>query len=215
MSDENETSNLSVVVERPRPEDTVDAVTRARVASLSARNVSDMAISDVLLLTIEQVLGCKNTEEYKKKYAEVAEEIIQAQIDRDEGWDAIETRALEVVFETLKYNRDPKYALSAAALANKAERRNSSGKGPHIIDNSGQTNNVIVLNLNKTYVNNVNETGVGGQAKVINQPQKRNDLPSPKIVEALLAPVTQEVKKPMSDLEKEFELAGVVFPHDD
>lgn len=209
------TSNLPAEVTKVHPENTVDAVTRARVGSLAARGITDSQIADVLLLSVEQVMACRGTEEYKKKYAEVAEEAIQAQIDRDEGWDAIETKALEVVMQTLAYNRDPRFALSAAALANKASRKVNE-TGPKVIDNSRQTTNVIVLNLNKTYVNKVSESGVGGSRPITIDQKKRSDLPSPKSVEELLAPVQTTVRRvPKTDLEEEFERAGVVFPKDE
>ena len=206
------TSNVNAAPSNPA--ETVDAVTRARCASLSAHGISDRQIADVLLLTIEQVVAVKGTEEYITKYAEEAETAIKAQIDRDEGWDAVEQAALNSVREALKYNRDPKYALSAAALANKAERRTGQSKGPHVIDNSGQTTNVIVLNLNRNYVNKTQTDMVDVTPKVIDQPRKRSDLPSPKMVEQLLAPVLTSPKKELSELEQAFQNAGVVFDNE-
>lgn len=215
MNEIIETSILNEKVEQSRLEDTVDLVTRARVASLAARDVGDTAISDILFLTVEQVIAVKGTEEYKKKFAEVANELIQAQIDRDEGWDAIEEKALEAVLTSLEYNRDPRFALSAAALANKAERRRTNNRGPHVVDGAKQQTNVIVLQMNKTYVTQAVESGVGGNIKVIDQPQRRSDLPSPKQVEQLLAPVQSTVRKTKSELEAAFENAGVIFQPDE
>lgn len=194
------------------PADTVDAVTRARIGSLAAHDIGDGAIADILCLSLAQVIAVKDTEEYKKKFAEEADRAIQAQIDRDEGWDAIEDAALVQILQTLEYNRDPKYALFAAKTANQAERRSKNKNTPHVIDNSKQTTNIIVLNLNKGYVekqqNNTIDVTPRGNG---DQPRRQSDLPSPKIVAELLAPVSQQPKKVLSELEEEFKRAGIVF----
>ena len=195
---------------------TVDLVTRARAGSLSAHGLSDQQISDVLLLSLEQVVACRNSDEFKKKYAEVADEQIQRQIDLSQGWDAIEEKSLAQILETLEYNRDPKYALFAAKTANSAQRRSRNSE-LKVIDGAKVTNNTIVLNLNKTFVNaaaNPEHTAavIDIKAKQLTDdgPRQRRDLPSPQHVENLLAPVRKvEKDKLLTELEDQFERAGV------
>lgn len=210
----NDETSKSVVNAVPSGADfsSVDAITRARIGSLCAHGLTDAQIADVLILTNEQVLACKSSEEYLTAYSKVAEELIQRQIDLSEGWDAVETKGIEQVLQTLEYNRDPKYALAAAVMANKAQRRkNQAGNAPVIDASQTGKNNIIILNINKNYVNNV------GESKTINiidrEPakQKISDLPSPKVIDQLLAPVRDEKVKVLTTLEEEWQRAGVVF----
>lgn len=212
-------SNLSITAPNDALDySSVDETTRARIGSLCAHGLSDLQIADILLLTQEQVTACHNSPEYKQKYAEVAEERIQRQIDLEEGWDAVETAGIAQILETLKHNRDPKFALGAAAIANKAIRRKNSNGNQIVLDNSRpQENNVIILQLNKVYVN----SSTNGENKTLDitprkleQPRQRSDLPSPKLVEEMLAPVRQNAPKQKTELEQLFEASGVVFDKD-
>lgn len=216
MDDENKVPEVAEpVIGRPVYE-TVDAVTRARVGSLAAHGLLERQICEVLLLTMEQVISCKESMEYKNKYAEVANELIQRQIDLTEGWDAVEEKAVAQVLETLEYSRDPKYALLAAKTANAAQRR-SRAETPKVIDGRQVNNSVIVLNLNRTFIKSTE--GPAGNAAILditpklieNQQQRRIDLPSPQAVENLLAPVMKEgVKdKLLTELEKALDDSGI------
>lgn len=194
----------------------VDVTTRERIGSLSAHGVSDHAIAEILLLEPEVVTACRNTDEFKKKYAEIATDEINKQIDLDEGWDAVETAGITQVLETLKYNRDPKFALAAAAMANKAARKkNTSNRQPHVLDAGSRTSNIIVLNMNRTFVNSVTQDGnrtLNVESKTIDlEVKKRTDLPSPKHVNEMLGPVRTASEKKMTEMEEMFAAAGVVF----
>lgn len=195
----------------------MDAVTRTRIGALSAHGLSDQQIADMLLLSIEQILAARNSQEFKTKYAQVADEEIQKQLDIADGWDAVEEKAIAHVIETLAYNRDPKYALAAARIANSAHRRKPSAN-PNVINAGAVTNNIIVLNLNRNYVAKTT-SGESGMIDVTPRPgkveRKVSDLPSPKDVENLLAPVKQlDQKRLLTELEQQFEIAGV-FKDDD
>lgn len=213
--DENKGVEISLI-------DTVDAVTRARAGSLSAHGLSDLQIADILLLSVECVVAIRNTDEFKKKYSEEADRAIQAQIDRDEGWDAVEEKSLEVLIETLKFNRDPKFALLAAKTANSAKRKDKT-QAPQVIDpsaNNGGSTNIIVLNINKTYADRATEQNktIELNARPEKIPQRQSDLPSPKAVENLLAPVKNlegKTTKPLTELEQAFKEAGVVFDNNE
>lgn len=195
----------------------VDVATRARAGSLAAHGLTDVAIADVLLLSLEQVKSCRESEEFKVKYAEVAKEQIDRQIDLAEGWDAVEEKAVQAVLESLQYNRDPKYALAAANVANKAERRKQIRDTAPAIDASkaaGGTN-IIVLKLNQNFI--TSQRG-DESAKIIDVtpidksliPRKQVDLPTPKAVEEFLAPVKDGKKdEMMTEFERQLQLAGV------
>lgn len=196
--------------------DTVDAVTRARAGSLAAHGLSEQAIADILLITIEQSIAIKNCVEYKNKYAEVADEQIQRQLDLADGWDAIEEQSLKQILGVLEYNRDPKYLLFAAKTANAAIRRRNVSGAPKVIDGSKNVTNIITLHLNKTFIQNkVEQVGepsidITPRSITIGENKKIVDLPSPAAVENLLAPVKNTPKDRMlTELEQAFETAGV------
>lgn len=208
--------NSSAEEQQKKLVETVDGVTRERAASLCARSLSDSQIADILLLTYEQIIAIKGTDEYKKKYAEEADKAIQDQLDRDEGWDAIETQSLEILMGTLKFNRDPKFALLAARTANSAERRSKNNSPAKVIDNSnpagGQTN-IIFLSINKNYAERENSMiDVSPRPKQI--PLKQSDVPSPKLVEEILG-AQKHVQGAQgtieTELERMFREQGVVF----
>lgn len=195
----------------------VDAITRARVASLCARGLTDYAIGDVLQLTVEHIVAVKGTEEYKAKYCKEADRIIQEQIDRDEGWDGLETAALEGLLQTLRFNKDPKFLLSTAAVANRAERRAKSKKTePVVVDATVQPEGAKIIVLNKYYINNRAGDGaldITGRPKEI--ALKQSDVPAPKLVDEFLAPARERANltkpKEEDEIERLFRESGVVF----
>jgi len=193
----------------------VDAVTRGRIAAFCAHDLSDIKIAEILLLDPETVAACHGTEEFKKKYSEIAEQEINKQLDLDEGWDAVETAGIEMVLETLKF------ALAAAAMANRANRsKQKKVSDPRTIDASqtGQSN-VIILKMTKNYISNVtqndNRTLTVEQQAIDLSVKKRQDLPNPKHVAEMLAPVQSIVKTPLNEMEEMFQAAGVVFDKDE
>jgi len=201
--------------------ETVDAVTRARCGALSARGLLDNQIADMLLLTLEQVLAIRETEEFRRKYSEEAERAIQDQIDRDEGWDAVETAALAQLMTTLQFNRDPKFALLAAKTANSADRRarGSYKSEPKTIGTGvapGQETNIIMININKNYATRENNQ-IDITPRPAQIPLKQSDMPAPKLVDELLAPAKERAgtigNKGINtdDIKQMFEAAGVVF----
>jgi hypothetical protein len=199
----------------------VDPITRARAGSLAAHGLMDTQIVDILLISREQLEAIKPSPEYKTKYSEVAEEVIQRQIDMDEGWDGVEEKALAHVLQALEYNRDPKYALFAAKTANNAQRKTKRDDPRLTINANSQQTNIIVLNLNKNFVDKtLNEQKDAGTLDITprqieEQPRKRFDLPSPTQVESVLAPVKKVGRdRVLSELEAAFEVAGV-FKDDD
>lgn len=199
--------------------DEVDEPTILRAASLSAKNLLDGQIADILLLTMEQMTAVKSSQIFKKKYAEEANEIIDAQIARSEGWDALEDEALAELIKTLRFNKDPKFLLAAAATANRAERRKRAGSEEvKVIDASQQTNNVIILTMNRNYIQ---QSGESRQLDITPRPTqiplKQSDIPAPKLVDSLLAAPVEKgqemsaTNKQLSDIEKMAKAAGIVF----
>jgi len=209
---------------------TVDEATRTRAGSLAAHGLNDYQLVDVLLLTYEQVISVKESVEYRAKYAEVADAAITQQLTMAEGWDAIEEEAIKKILTTMQYNSDPKYALAAAQIANKAERRRRIKDTAPVIDASkagGNTTNVIILKMNRNFISvqEGNENTRTIDAQVVNKndvPRKLSDLPNPKQVEEILSkkePVAEIVTRPkraiLKEIEKYMDVSGVAIDIND
>lgn len=212
MSDEN--SALGNILE------TVDEHTILRAASLSAKGMLDTQIVDILLLTDHQLKALKTTDAFKLKYSEEATKAIERQFDLEEGWDSLEEEALGIMLDTMRVVRDPKFALQVAAVANRAERRaKNKDTAPKVVDGSNKTQNIVILNLNRNYINK------SGDAKTIDVtarpaqiPLKQSDVPAPKLVDQILSdgeafrtkekPVAQQME---DDLAEMLQQSGVIF----
>lgn len=166
--------------------DLVDRVSRRKAGKLAAHGLSERQIADALLLTEEQVVACKKTEEYIAAYTEQVREKIETSIDLEEGWDGVEKRALAHVFEAMEYNRNPKFSLTVAAVANKAKRRTPSGQDKPI--DTTRIGNVIQITVNKIYAERAvinGEIPVEKRSQLIEQ-RKISDIPTPQAVHTLL-----------------------------
>jgi hypothetical protein len=169
----------------------VDSATCKKVGSLAAYGMNDRAIADALLLSAEQLHFAKTSEEFKQAFSTAAQSRAERVMQLEEGWDALEEKALGTVLETLEHNRDPKFALHAAFVANKAVRRSPASNG-RVIDAS-KVNNVIVLQLNQKFVQKVQVTdqnAVLDVSPIVERqrqlPRKSHDVPTPKKVSNLL-----------------------------
>lgn len=168
----------------------ISAATCARAGALAVYGMADRAIADTLLISVEQVLLIRQSDEFKKAFATKAQERQQRLMDLEDGWDTVEEKALSAVLENLEYNRDPRYALLAARTANSATRRSPSSTG-RVID-ARQSGNVIVLTLNQNFIQ---KTAVSPNAAVLDvtpapargeNAKRQVDLPTPKRVSEML-----------------------------
>lgn len=194
----------------------VDVTSRARIACLAARTLSDFQIGELLFLSTQHIEAVRETEEFRKKYAEEADRIIQEQIDRDEGWDGLESLFLEKLLQTARYNSDPKFLLLGAQIANRAERRTKTKKAePTVLDATAQPQGAKIFVLNKNYIDNRSSGAIDVTPRPKQIPLKQSDTPAPKMVDQLLAPVLQDAGKKADpqeeELERLFREAGVVF----
>lgn len=200
--------------------ETVDEATRLRAASLSAKGLLDCQIADILLLSDNQMAAVKLSEEFRKRYSEEATNAIDQAIALEEGWNTLEDEALAALIQTMKYNKDPKFMLAVAATANRAERRAKNKQSdPRVIDASNKTtNNILVLQMNRNYVDKAGENGIIDMNRRPDKiPLKQSDMPAPKLVDAILMPEGKEKKEvtllesQVSDIEELAATMGVVF----
>lgn len=165
----------------------VDEATCKRVGALAAYGIGEREIANALLLSEELMEQVRNTDAYKKAYAEKAAERVERAVAMEEGWDGVEQLGIEKVLDALAFNVDPRFALQAAAIANRAQRRTA----PHKVINATVVNKVVVLTLNQRFVTKL--TGGAGAGVIEGEsrdmsavPRKQVDLPTPRKVSEML-----------------------------
>lgn len=161
-----------------------------RIAKLVTMNVAHKQIAvatGVSATIISDVIA-------NPKVVQKVQEITTADIEQQDlvnrGWDGIEEAALGTVLETLQATPDPDYALRAAALANKAQRR-GSGNEPI----NGKTSTTATIELNAVFIERLQTITIG--IHKISEDAKR--------VDTLDVQQTQELfhesnKNPLDDL---------------
>jgi hypothetical protein len=200
----------------------VDAASIVRAAYFAAHSCTRQQIADILMLTYDHIVAIETTQAYKKKYAEEADSIINAEFERSAGWDELEGDAIAGLMEIMKYQKNPDFLLRVAAVANKAERRSKQSKtDAKVVDASaaGVTNNIVILNMNRGFVERQQNNTIDVTPRPKEIPLKQSDIPPPKLVDEILAPARDragitQIKKE-TDIQRLFRESGVVFDGDD
>jgi len=191
-----------------------DIQTRKKVAGLAAYGLADKTIADSLFLSEAQMEEVKASEEYKLAYSEKLMERAETAIVLEEGWDGVETAAVAKVLQGLQYSSDPRFALQAAAIANRAVRR--TPKAHQTIDAS-KAGGMIILSMNKRMIDG-NKVSEQSATLVIEQngnnvsqlAKKRTDIPSPKrVAEILGIAQNRGPEKVLDELEQIAEAHGI------
>jgi len=117
-----------------------------RIANLFVAETPVAQIAMVTGLEIAEVTQLKETPECKRQIAIIMAENIEDAQNLNSGWDAVETTAIGIVIDNLKWNKDPRFALAAAAQANKAVRRGRAGN--HALNATNEVRAVINLQMN-------------------------------------------------------------------
>lgn len=170
-----------------------------RAARLKVQGVSQRGIADALGLSDSEVSLLCSSEEFERVYRDLAGAVVEANSAFDESWDGIERQALGVVATNLKWNKDPEFALKAAVVANKAQRRNGRAGMLNLAASNGST---VQLNLSQHFVQYLTGGGQANNGLGERGPieQKRVDMPTVKEVHALLkAPADAEFDSMLSE----------------
>lgn len=78
-------------------------------------------------------------------------------VDTDFSWDGIESEAVGKLYKEVKKSRDPEFLLKVAAIANKAQRRVSSGTTKAL--DQTKANPVVPLRLTQRFIEQLNSNG--------------------------------------------------------
>jgi hypothetical protein len=154
-------------------------------------------IAETLGVSKEEIHELTNDEEYKEVRLLVGADHAKEKIERDSGWDGIESSALIRLGKRVDRETDTEMLLKIAAVANRATRRAAPPKEA-VLDPS-QVGHRVPLTLTRRYTEKLNGTG---QVVERSQEQRISVLdgsainPSFKEVNAVLrpqaAPRTQE-----------------------
>jgi len=140
-----------------------------------ATNLSESRLSQIF-----------KSDDFLKIEEVVANEQFEQQELVNSGWDGIEALGINKVLEHLDADPDPEFALKAAALANKAQRRGNHRNNP-IATAAGGLKAVVILN--NTFVQQLQGNAVLGNKNenksLVNQKKSVNFL-APKCVQDLL-----------------------------
>lgn len=152
-----------------------------KIARLTAMNVPTEQIAQACGITKGRVSQLTATEEFNEVLLQYYNEDFEQQDTLNRGWDAVEEEALGTVLETLQHNPDPDFALRAATMANKAQRRGGVNGNQPINGNASAS---AVINLNQVFVDKLQHISVGREA--IDANAKRIDALPIKDAELLL-----------------------------
>lgn len=156
-----------------------------RAVQMRVVGVADDVIAEAVGLTVEEFAQLVTNENFIALYEKTKDEKLKQAFATDDGWDSVEELAINSLKDILKYNKDPDLVLRAATMANKAQRRTSAGNRP--IQNGHQPagNNVVVLQLNKNFVVNMNARNEKAAQEIVGS-AKRVDQLQPKDLDKML-----------------------------
>lgn len=157
-----------------------------KVARLEAASVPHMQIAKAVGLSPGRITQILKEDLCQRYLQEAVEENLEFAQTVNDGWDGVESTALVTVLKHLKVTSDPKFALQAAVMANKATRKGRAGD--RVIDGRDGATSVIVLNA--PFMQRLEQyvMGADNAVKVIeNGEQKEADFMNPTEVETVFS----------------------------
>jgi hypothetical protein len=168
-----------------------------RIVALDAKKVPHEQIALVLGIDSEKLLAIMDSEGYQTALAIKEEQDVLKYDTLNDGWDIVENLAVNRVIETLEKNSDPDFAMKAATLANKAQRRGKHVNAPLNAQPNMQTIIQVTQNFASALQNNyaIKERDVRLIAK------KDSNFLSAKGVQSLLGTTVElQAEKDLADL---------------
>lgn len=169
-----------------------------KIARMALFDIPQTQIAKAVGLSDSRISQIVETEEYKTVLSAISIEYFERNQQLNDGWQSVEALALGTVVDNLAWNKDPDFALRAAMIANKAQKRGETAKQP--ID--AQAGARAVFHLTQNFIQKLQH--FGGENKtpdgevIENKPpaQKDADYMVPEKVEALFVVNQPKVKKP-------------------
>lgn len=181
------------------PEEIKDEIF-TRIAKLKGMEVPEHQIAAAVGLDEEKLAVILASEKYKAKFSELQLGKYDRHETLNEGWDTVEDDALATVLTYLKTTNDPEYALKAAAMANKAQRRGAHANVPI----NGGVQAAAVIQLNAVFVKKLQMLR-GGQpdGALINGNGKRVDAMDVSRVQKLMHGAQSDIENIFGDVKLE------------
>lgn len=170
----------------------------ARVAAMKNAGMADEHIATACGVTVDVLNKVYEKDSYKLEIARITEEAFEKYNTLNEGWDMVESLAMNKTIEHLQKMPDPEFALRAAAMANKAQRRGRHNNTPIAAIPNAQ----VTIQLTANFADRMQQDFRIEKRQPETIEQKDDNFLAPKKVQALLG----KMIKPSLDkqLESEF-----------
>jgi len=160
-----------------------------KIANLLILEVPESQIAAAVGFSVGRISQLKEDPKFKEFFAGKIAAHYEQHKEVNDGWDAVERDALSVVVTALQWSKDPDFALKAAMIANKAQRRGQAAANRPINNDLGAR---VVLNLNQTFVNQIQsgerqvQKQIEGYSIELDEKGKHEEVLTPVAVEKLL-----------------------------
>lgn len=128
-----------------------------KIAGMLAAGVGELQVAEAVGLSPGRISQIKEEEGFISVMAEAQSKRAAETMELNDGWNNVEVSALRILQRNLKHNSNPDFALRAAMVANRAQRRGGSGNVPL---GAGATGGAVVINLNQQFVQQLTGTMV-------------------------------------------------------
>lgn len=157
----------------------------ARVAGMKNAGMSDDQIASACQVSLEVLAKIYERDAYKDELGKLVEDEFDKFTTLNEGWDMVENLAMNKVIEHVQKMPDPDFALRAAAMANKANRRGRHNNTPIAAIPNGQ----VTIQLTANFADRMQQNFTIAERKPEAIEKKDNNFLAPKSVQALLGKV--------------------------
>ena len=154
-----------------------------RIAKMEFAGVPADQIATAFNIDLAKLTKLQESPKYKEELAAITAAAIDKVDIFNDGWDMVENLAMNKVVDHLQKAPDPDYALKAAALANKAQRRGEKHMNTPI---GMQPNAQAVINVNLQFADKLQQAFVVEQRPVKELVKKDDNFLPPKAVNQLL-----------------------------
>ena len=177
-----------------------------KLANLIVQEVPSDQIAMVLGVSDAELVTLRESPEAKEAVAQLIANKIEDDQTLNDGWDSVEATALGIVVDNMKWNKDAKFALQVATLANKAQRKGAKANKP--LQATSGVRAVIQLNMN--FVKELQSGTQRTMQQVNTMEKKQTDSVNPKVLERMLNDSDTEILD-IAEVEDNDILAGMQF----
>lgn len=158
-----------------------------RVAAMKSQGIADDQIANACGIELDVLLKIYEKQAFKDQLAKLSSEAFDKHTTLNEGWDIVENLGMNKVIEHLQKMPDPEFALRAAAMANKAQRRGRHNNNPINAIPNGQ----VTIHLQANFADKMASNFSISERKPEEVKQKDNNFLPPKSVQQLLGNVVK------------------------